>query len=173
MISNPGKIVGAMVYVDGNVLDATAEVTLPNIAFLTEDVDSMGSNGPTEMILPKLDKMEVEIQAMAPGVNLGATISPFNDVVVEGRGSWQVELPDGGSGTTFDRVNMICRQKGLNFGAQSNADGGERTPVYVVHALTYYIEGDEVFHWAGFSKNELRINGVDYIAQHRSNLGLT
>jgi len=57
MIPNPGKIIGTMVYVEGNEHLGEVEVTCPDIMFLTEEVNSLGGNGPRDMALPKLEKM--------------------------------------------------------------------------------------------------------------------
>ena len=171
-IPSPGKIVGAIAYLDGNEVLGSVEMTLPDIKFLTEAVDSLASSGEVDLILPKLEKMVTEIKANVPSDVLAkAAFSRGSNLILDARGSWQVDDPATGTFAVGEKIIFHVRGLGMGLGSQGNSSGGERTGTFAVYGLEYSIDNVEQLYWMGLGQNILRIDGVDQMQVHRNNLG--
>lgn len=174
MIPIGGKIIGATCWIDGIPLPGQEEVTVPDFNMMTTEINPLGSNGVINMPIPKFESMQCEIRSTVPSAELARAAMTFGSLVtVDVRGTYQVtDNVNGGVTDAYDLVVMTCKGLGMAMGSQSNDDGGERTARFELVSIKYYANGTEIFKWSGAPNNEFVVDGVDYMAAHRANLGL-
>lgn len=174
MIPNGGKIIGATCWIDGNSVPGAEEVTVPDFNMMTTEINPLGSNGVINMPIPKFESMQCEIRSTFPSAALARAAMTFGSLItVDVRGTYQITDPvTGGVQAVSDLVVMTCKGLGMGMGSQSNSDGGERTARFELVSIKYYADGDEIFRWSGAPNNEFVVDGVDYMAEHRANLGI-
>ena len=169
----PEKLKGFMCYDDGNKMIGIADVTLPNFTAMTDTISGAG-------ILGELDTPAVgNFGSMTTTINWRSLVEENvvyiapNTYQFDFRGSVQIYDQDGlAFGSRSVKVVMKAIPKTINLGNFNNAatmgTSGEFELVYILIS----IEGKPMVELDKFAYKFI-VNGVDYTAKLRQDIGLS
>ena len=169
----PDKLKGFMCYDDGNVMIGVADVVLPNIAHMTDTIKGAGIAG-------EIDSPAVgNLQSMTTTINWRSLVEENviyiapNTYHLDFRGSVQTYDPDSGDFTSkYVKVVMKAIPKTFTPGNFDTATQmGTNLEAEVIY-LKITIEGNELVEIDKLNYI-YRVNGVDYLAKVRKDIGLS
>lgn len=166
------KVTNAAVYLDGeSFLGRAEEMTCPEVSPKMVDHKGLGMVGELELPSTSIQKMSAKIKwnAIYPEV-MKRTHNVFQALRLQVRAS--VDTFEGGS--RVSQVPCVIRMTavpkkagGLVFKVNDNV---EREDEFNVTAYSMEIDGEEII-FVDVLANIWRVNGVDMLAQYRSNIG--
>lgn len=168
----PDRLINFNVYGDLNTVYGVADVELPTITAMTETLSGAGIGGELETTIPGM------IEAMEASVNWrtitkdAVKLSAPGLHTLEFRGSQQIM--DAASGlcvTEAVRVSMtvMCKEFGLGSFEPNATTDTEQT--FSVNRLALSIGGKQVI-LVDQLNSIFMVNGVDYLASYRKDVGL-
>ena len=172
MALNIRKLTNANIYVDGaNLLGQSKSVELPEIAHKRDDHEALGMIGMTEFFAG-IEKMEAKIvwNSFYPD-SAGKIYNPTVPVSMQIRSSLEKYEAGGRTEELPFVVYMTAAFKNAptgKFGQHENVDFESQLAVYYVKIEVNGVEYLEIDVLA----NIYRVDGVDIMANYRSNLGI-
>lgn len=168
----PTALIDFRVYLGGVDLVGVADVELPDLEATTAEVTGAGIAGTADMpITGHYGSLSLKLNWRTLGRNL-ATLAAPKAHHLEMRGSAQVY--DAGEGT-YDTLGMIITTKAIpkntGLGKMASGEAMESPGEFEVVYLKVVVEGKEVIEIDKFNYKCV-INGVDYLANVRGDLGL-
>lgn len=165
------QITNANVYIEGNsFLGKTEEIKLPEVVVSMTEHKALGMVGKIE--LPSgLDKMESTMKwnSLYPEV-LKMAANPFKSVSLQARASMETYT---GAGRT-EEVPVVCYMTGtfkkFPLGMYKQHDNVEAETSMTVTYIRLTVDGKDIVEVDTLA-NIYKVNGVDLLAQFRSNIG--
>lgn len=168
----PENMIGYLVYLDGDVLLGTANIELPSLDALTEKVKGAGIAGEVEApIIGHYDAMTLGITWRTITANAISLVAPVAHAL-DFRGSQQLYDSSASSYSNVP-VKVIVRAmpKKMSLGKMVIAGQTDTKNEMEISYLKVYIDGDEVLELDKYNYI-FSVNGTDYLADVRSDLGL-
>ena len=168
----PSKLINFMCYNEGEVMVGVADVTLPNLAYVTAEIQGAGIAGSVD------SPVVGHFQSMTTAINWRTLIeqniahSAPNTHHFDFRGSAQAYDENSGEYLTRSvKVVLRVQPKSLNLGTFNPAAPMGTSGEFEVIYIKVSIEGRE---WLEIDKFAFicRIAGVDYLSKVRQDMGL-
>ena len=168
----PENMINYMVYLNGDVLIGTANIELPSLDALTEKVKGAGIAGEVEApVIGHYDVLTLGISwrtITAAAISLVAPVAHALDF----RGSQQVYDSAAGSYSTVPvKVVVRAMPKKTSLGKMVVAGQTDTKNELEITYIKVYIDGDETLELDKYNFI-FTVNGEDYLADVRSDLGL-
>ena len=165
------NITNVAVWLDNNdCLGQVAELSLPNLTAKTVDHNALGMVGSLE--LPAgIDKMEVNIKwnSYYPDA-LPKLANPFAAFNIQVRGSLDSYTSAGRAAQVSFVFKATVMPKELVMGDFKQHERASAESNFSCSIAELIIDGAQVYKFNAFT-NELRVGGVDTLANYRRNLG--
>jgi len=168
----PENMINYMVYLDGDKLLGTAGVELPSLDAMNEKVSGAGIAGEVEApVLGHYAAMGLTINWRTITTNLAVLSAPEAHALTF-RGSQQVYDSSAGTFSTVPvKVVVKATPKKTSFGKLAIAGQTDSKNEFELSYLKVYVDGVEIIEIDKYNFI-CRINGTDYLAAVRSDLGL-
>ena len=158
-------------YEDGTNFCGLTQATLPNIAFIVQQIQGAGINGNIDVpILGMMEAMELSLNWRSPtdaATSLAAPRSHHLDLRVAAQ-YWDTTASE--YGIEADKYVMVARPKAMNPGNLQPATPADTASTFSVVYYAGYKDGTQI--WEIDPINYIcRINGVDYFEPVRKALG--
>ena len=159
------------IYEDGTNFCGLTQATLPNIAFIVQQIQGAGINGNIDVpILGMMEAMELSLNWRSPtdaATSLAAPRSHHLDLRVAAQ-YWDTTASE--YGIEADKYVMVARPKAMNPGNLQPATPADTASTFSVVYYAGYKDGTQI--WEIDPINYIcRINGVDYFEPVRKALG--
>jgi len=168
----PAVLVDYAVYLGNSRLIGTGEVTLPSINAVTADLEGAGIGGKVELpVLGKFDSMTTSIAFRTLELAMSELMTPVaKDITV--RASQQVYDGAGGNLSTEGLVvQMRVMPKATDHGSMKSGEAMDGKVELEVLRLRVSVGGRELYEIDKLNCI-YRVNGVDYSASIRADLGI-
>lgn len=169
---NVSKVFNANVYIDGtnNLIGRAKEVTLPEVAAVTEEHKALGMVGTLELVTG-LAVLLTKIKWAgwyADQLTLGA--NPFVSHKLQVRASVETYGAGGRMGEVPLVVLLTCSWKKTPLGTFASGAGQEPEDELSTTYVKVTLDGKELVE-IDVHENVWRVNGVDVLETYRKNLG--
>jgi len=165
------KVENIRVYANGNDLVGTADVTLPDVEFITDTVKGAGVLGEIEVVSTQFKAMAVKL-----------SFSSISEAVAKLRAPGEHELDLRGVVKDFDSATGEYKDTGRKYiirGSHKKSTGGKLAPGEKMSnelefTVTYYKEviDGTVTAEIDLLNFKLIIDGIDHLAEQRKILGV-
>jgi hypothetical protein len=166
------KLINAHVYEDNARVLGIANVTLPNLEPLTDGLKGLGIAGEMDVpILGHFGSMTCQLDFTVVQGDISTLSEPRSHQLVV-RAAIQVQ--DTGLGTYSSKplaVYMTAVPKGTNLGKLEPGAGMDTQLTFEVTALKLFVDNKEAIEVDKLNMI-YRVNGVDYLAGVRTDMGL-
>lgn len=164
-VDKRGPIEANTLYVNGRLVASDTNVTLPEITFMTADVNAMGT-----MSIPlnnAIEDMEFSINKVGVDKNMTVLTAPGKKTI-EVRWVQDVIKPDGTTKAEGCKAFINCAPITLHPGA--SLEIGSSTENDLTYKVTRYklVVGGEEILVVDRLAHTLKVNGVDYSRQYDS-----
>lgn len=171
MSKQPEAHINFEVYEDGNNYCGTTQATLPNIAFIVQQINGAGLAGNVDVpILGMMEAMELGLNFRSPtdaAKSLAAPRAHHIDLRVAAQ-YWDSVAAE--YGIEADKYVMTVRPKAMNPGNLQPATPADTANTFSVMYYAGYKDGQKI--WEIDPVNYICIvDGVDYLADVRKALG--
>ncbi len=167
----PEKAINFSVYLDGRDLLGTAEATLPNLEFMTSEVQGAGIAGVVDS--PTLG----HFNSMTLTLNWRVTTDAFFKLAAQRAHELSLyashQYFDSGAGEYVKKpLHIFCKAipKNLTLGKLTVNDSSETESEFEVVYMKVELDGKERIEVDKYNYI-YKVDGVDYLAEVRSNLG--
>ena len=168
----PNVLTDAKVYRSGGPLIGIAKVTTPKYEFLTETINGLGIAGEVEA------PVKGHLKSMALGFTWNTTTESAIELLVPEAHQLEIyaniQYYDAGKGTYEDVPAKILSKAVPKSVASGNMEPAKKMDAETeleVYYLKYWIGGKEMIEADKFNYI-FKVNGVDYLARVRANLGM-
>lgn len=163
-------IVNFAVYEDGQEFLGMADLTLPDLTFLTQTVSGAGLGGNVEAVLPLLDAMTATLNFRTLNKR-GIGLSSPQKHVLDCRGSQQ-ETDDVTGQIRYVSAKHVLSGTPKTFkpGKLAPASTGDSSVELALDSYTCYLDGRKYIEICPRTMT-CYINGVDHLKSHRKALG--
>jgi len=167
----PDKLQAAVVYLNGKEVVGVADVELPKVEFDTEGLKGFGIGGELDVPNPAaLKPMEAKFKFRTVTEQFASLTAP-QTVEVEVLGSVQQVNPDKTISTFPIRAFMKLANKSSNPGKMEPSKAMESELTLSVFVYKLEVNGRMVYE-IDPAAMKCTINGKDYLAETRKNLGM-
>jgi P2 family phage contractile tail tube protein len=171
MSKQPESNIVFELYEDGNNFMGLTQATLPNIAFIIQQIQGAGINGNIDVpIAGMMEAMELALNWRSPteaAKSLATPKSHHLDLRVAHQ-YWDTTASE--YGIEADKYVMVCRPKAMNPGNIQPATPADSANTFSVVYYAGYRDGTKIWEIDPFNYI-CTINGVDYFAPIRKALG--
>jgi len=166
------KLINFRVYNESKDLLGVADVTLPDIATMTDTVKGAGIAGEVEVpILGHYGPMQLSLNWRTTNPNTLALAKPMAHQL-ELRGA--VQVYDAGTGkysTVAQKVVVKAVPKKTGLGKLDVGTGQDATSEFEINYIKVFLDGEEKFELDKYNYI-CKIDGEDFLAETRTALGL-
>jgi len=164
-------IVNFEVFEDATRYLGMASVTLPSLTHKNVSVEGAGIAGTVEAIIPHLDALDLGLSFRTQTTD-AYRLHELRDHNIDLRISQQARDSVSGQNVVQAVKHVaVCRPKEFNPGNVAPAAAADASGTYGCTIFATYIDGQEVLYVDKLNYI-YRVNGVDYLAEHRAALGL-
>ncbi len=163
-------IINFAVYEDGKELVGMADLTLPDVTFLTQTISGSGLGGNVEAVLPLIDALTATLNFRVLNKSAAQLASPKKHML-DCRGAQQ--QIDDARGTVKEVAvkHVLCgTPKTFKPGKLAPASSGDTSIELALDSYTCYVEGKKTIDICARTMT-CYINGVDYLKGTRRALG--
>ena len=166
------KLINFRVYYEGKDLMGMADVTLPELAAMTDSVKGAGIAGEVEVpILGHYGSMQVSISWRTLNSNTMVLAKPMAHHL-EFRGAVQIfDAATGKYKTGAQKVVVKAVPKKTGLGKMDVGSGQDSSSEFEINYIKVFLDGKEVFELDKYNYI-CKIDGQDFLADTRKALGL-
>lgn len=164
-------VINFAVYEEATEYYGMAEVALPELSSITQEVQGAGINGTLEsVILGHIEAMSMTMNFRTLTKNAIKLAEPRNHTLDLRAAQQEHDTVSGKTNVVKVKHVLVVRPKKLNPGKLAQASPGEVSGEYAVSYFATYIDGEkmveiDILNFIYF------INGTDYLAEVRKALG--
>lgn len=164
-------IINFAVYEEATEYYGMAEVTLPEISNITQEVQGAGINGTLEsVVLGHIEAMTMTMNFRTLTKNAIKLAEPRNHTLDLRAAQQEHDTVSGKTNVVKVKHVLVVKPKKLNPGKLAQASPGEVSGEYAVSYFASYINGEKVTE-IDILNFIYFINGTDYLAEVRKALG--
>jgi P2 family phage contractile tail tube protein len=158
-------------YEDGNNFLGLTQATLPNITFLTQQINGAGIAGNVDAVVQgMMEAMELTLNFRSPTEAAVALATPQTHHIDLRVAAQFWDTVDAQIGIEADKYVFVVRPKSMNPGNIQPATAADTSSTYSVYTYMGYKDGEKI--WEIDPMNYIcTIKGVDYFADVRKALG--
>lgn len=167
----PESYINFEVYENAKMFCGVAQVTLPNVQFITQSINGAGIAGNIDAVIPGM------MEAMSVGINFNSYTENAINLTKPTMHSVDLRIAEsvadnisGNKAVIADKYVMEIMPKSTNLGNVAPATKGDVSGDYAVHILKGYRGGKQVLDIEPYNYKCV-VNGVDYLASVRKALG--
>lgn len=164
-------VINFAVYEEATEYYGMAEVALPELSSITQEVQGAGINGTLEsVVLGHVEAMSMTMNFRTLTKNAVKLAEPRNHILDLRAAQQEHDTVSGKTNVVKVKHVLVVRPKKLNPGKLAQASPGEVSGEYAVSYFATYIDGEkmveiDILNFIYF------INGIDYLAEVRKALG--
>lgn len=164
-------VINFAVYEEATEYYGMAEVALPELSSITQEVQGAGINGTLEsVVLGHVEAMSMTMNFRTLTKNAVKLAEPRNHMLDLRAAQQEHDTVSGKTNVVKVKHVLVVRPKKLNPGKLAQASPGEVSGEYAVSYFATYIDGEkmveiDILNFIYF------INGIDYLAEVRKALG--